>query len=196
MRRFDAETTLLVVCYGAFGFGYIIPGTFLPAMAREMVHDPMVFGWSWPVFGVAAAVSPLAAAAAARRLGTRRLWALAHLVMAFGVALPAWRPGIGSILIAAVLVGGTFMVITQAGMQEARAVAGSQATRLMAAMTAAFAAGQLAGPLSVGYLVGPNADFSRPLLAAALALLASALALFLPGEPRPRRLPVSPREHS
>jgi MFS family permease len=182
-RWFDAETARLLGCYGAFGFGYIIPATFVPAMARQVVHDPMVFGWCWPVFGAAAAVSPLAAAAVARRLGTRRVWTLGHLVMAVGVALPAWRPGIGGILIAALLVGGTFMVITQAGMQEARAVAGPRATRLMAAMTAAFAAGQIVGPLSVGYLVGPAADFSRPLLAASLALLASALTLSLPRPP-------------
>ena len=176
-RRFDAETALLVACYGAFGFGYIIPGTFLPAMARQVIHDPLVFGWSWPVFGAAAAVSPLLAAMWARLVGPRRLWMLGHLVMAFGVALPVWRPGIGSILIAALLVGGTFMVITQTGMQEARVVAGPQATRLMAAMTAAFATGQVAGPLAVSYLVGPDANLARPLLAASLALLASALAL-------------------
>ena len=193
-RRFDAETARLVACYGAFGFGYIIPGTFLPAMARQVIQDPLVFGWSWPVFGAAAAVSPLAAAMWAGHSGYRRVWMLGHLVMAFGVALPVWRPGIGSILIAALLVGGTFMVITQAGMQEARVVAGPQATHLMAAMTMAFAAGQVAGPLSVSYLVGPDADFSRPLLAASVALLVSTLALSLPrrrkGATRPSR-----REH-
>ena len=80
-------------------------------------------------------------------------------------------------MIAALLVGGTFMVITLAGMQEARAVAGARATRLMAAMTSAFAIGQILGPISVGYLVGAGGDFARPLLVAAVVLLASAWAL-------------------
>src|SRR5438132_10604568 len=57
-RRWHADSVRLVLCYGAFGFGYIIPATFLPVMARQVVHDPSVFGWAWPVFGTAAAVSP------------------------------------------------------------------------------------------------------------------------------------------
>jgi MFS family permease len=175
--QWDADSVRLVLCYGAFGFGYIIPGTFLPAMARRVIHDPLVFGWAWPVFGVAAAVSTLAAVVWSRRIGNRRLWLLGHLVMAFGVALPAWWPGIGSIMIAALLVGGTFMVITLAGMQEARVVAGPQAARLMAAMTSAFAVGQIAGPICVSYLVGPDADLSGPLLAACLVLLVSVCGL-------------------
>jgi hypothetical protein len=160
-------------CYGAFGFGYI---TFLPVMARQVIHGPCL-RVAWPVFGAAAAVSALAAAVWARLIGNRRLWLLGHLVMAFGVALPVWWPGIGSIMIAALLVGGTFMVITLAGMQEARTLAGPQAARLMAAMTSAFATGQIAGPIGVSHLVGSDADLSKPLLVACLVLLVSACGL-------------------
>ncbi len=60
--RWRGETTRLVLCYGAFGFGYIIPATFLPAMAKHAIRDPSVFGWSWPAFGAAAAISTLVAA--------------------------------------------------------------------------------------------------------------------------------------
>src|SRR4051812_33702407 len=31
----------LVVPYGAYGFGYIIPATFLPAMAKQVIDDPL-----------------------------------------------------------------------------------------------------------------------------------------------------------
>jgi predicted MFS family arabinose efflux permease len=176
-RLWDADSLRLVLCYGAFGFGYIIPGTFLPVMARQVAHDPSVFGWSWPVFGAAAATSALGAAVWARRVGNRPVWILGHLVMAFGVALPVVWPAIGGIVIAALLVGGTFMVITLAGMQEARAVAGPHATRLMAGMTAAFGTGQIAGPLLASSMVGAGATLSRPLLIACLTLVASACAL-------------------
>jgi MFS family permease len=47
----------LTLCYGALGFGYIVPATFLPAMARAQIPDPLAFGWSWPLFGLAAALS-------------------------------------------------------------------------------------------------------------------------------------------
>ena len=63
-------------------------------------------------------------------------------------------PTIDGIMIAAFLVGGTFMIPTMSGMQEARIVGGSHATSLMAVMTAAFATGQIGGPLLVTYAVG------------------------------------------
>jgi hypothetical protein len=110
-------------------------------------------------------------------VGNRRLWALSQLVMAAGVAAPVLWPSLGGIMVAALLVGGTFMVSTMGGMQEAQIVAGPHATRLMAAMTAAFAAGQIAGPLLVATAVGPHGDFSRPLSIACLLLLVSAGAL-------------------
>jgi len=175
--RWDGESVRLVLCYGAFGFGYIIPATFLPVMAKQAIQDPAVFGWSWPVFGAAAAVSTLAAAALPRFVANRRLWILSHLVMALGVGLPVFWPGVVGIMLAALLVGGTFMVITMAGMQEARLVAGEHARALMAAMTSAFALGQIAGPLSVSFVVGADGGFSEALLAAASLLAASAYAL-------------------
>ena len=170
----------LVLCHGIFGLGYIIPATFVPAMARELVRDPLVFGWSWPVFGIAATLSTLGAGAATRFVGNRRLWALSHLVMALGVVAPVVWPTIGGIMTAALLVGGTFMVGTMCGMQEAQVVGGPHGRRLMAAMTAAFGAGQIGGPLLVAYAVGPHGDFSRPLAIACGLLLLSGGALSWP----------------
>src|SRR6185295_11715732 len=77
----------LVACYGAFGFGYILPATFLPAMARELVNDPARFGWTWPVFGLAAALSTWLAATLFARTAPRVLWACSQGVMAAGVLI-------------------------------------------------------------------------------------------------------------
>jgi len=179
----DAEAVRLILCYGAFGFGYIIPATFVPAMARQAIGDPAIFGWAWPVFGVAAAASTFVGALAPRVGGNRRLWMISHLVMACAVALPIAVPGIVGIILAAVGVGGTFMVATMAGMQEARLVRGVHATGLMAALTSAFALGQIAGPLLVSSLVGAGDGFRGPLALAAAVLVASAWALR--GRPAP-----------
>ncbi|HYT16398.1 MAG TPA: YbfB/YjiJ family MFS transporter [Burkholderiales bacterium] len=51
-------------------------------------------------------------------------------------------------MIAALCVGGTFVVVTMVAMQETRRVAGARPRMLMAAMTSAFAVGQIVGPLS------------------------------------------------
>lgn len=173
----NLDALRLVVCYGAFGFGYIIPATFAPVTAKQVVGDPAVFGWAWPTFGVAAAASTLAAAGLGCRLGHRRVWMLGALAMASGVACPVLIPGLPGIVAAAILVGGTFMVITMAAMHEAERLAGIHAPVLIGAMTSAFALGQIAGPLSVSALVDAQGDFSAALLLACGALALSAIAL-------------------
>jgi len=173
----DREAVRLVLCYGAFGFGYIIPATFLPVMAKQVIQDPAVFGWSWPVFGAAAMGSPLATAMLRSVVSNRRLWIASHLLMAFGVALPVVWPGIAAIMVAALFVGGTFMVITMVGMQEARDVAGAHATGLMAALTSAFALGQIVGPVIVSYVVAASGNFSVALMIASAVLVVSAYEL-------------------
>jgi MFS family permease len=176
-QHWTADSLRLVLCYGAFGFAYIIPATYVPLMAKQVIADPAVFGWAWPVFGAAALASTLIAGSLLRAAGERGLWAIAALAMAAGVAAPAVAPGLAGILAAALLVGGTFMVITMAAMQEARRVAGAHAAPLMAAMTASFAAGQIAGPLVVSYFVHTQAGLETALAFAAALVALSAIAL-------------------
>ena len=145
----------LVLCYGTFGFGYIVPATFLPAMARQQVSDPLVFGLTWPLFGLAAALSVVVAARYLSAWPRRRVWALAQGTMALGTALPLATQALWALAACAVLVGGTFMVATMAGLQLARERLSANPTPLLARMTVAFAAGQILGPLLVRAL-GPS----------------------------------------
>lgn len=174
--RWTADALRLVLCYGVFGFGYIIPATFLPVMAKNALQGSTLFGWSWPVFGIAAALSTLWVAFLVVRMGNRRVWQVSHFVMAAGVVLPVILPGLLSVFVAALCVGGTFMVITLAALQEGKRIAGSSATVLIAAMTSAFAAGQIIGPLTVSAGTG-NGSFSTALVTAAVLLAGSALLL-------------------
>ena len=173
----SAEYRRLVLCYGAFGFGYIIPATFLPAMAKKIIPDPQLFGWAWPAFGAAAVVSTVFAAKLKQVPSHRAVWIGGLLVMAIGVVIPLIVGGLPGIMTAAVLVGGTFMVITMAGMQDARRVAGPNARALMAAMTSAFALGQILGPAIVSLLVQSTGGFAPALVLAASMLALSAISL-------------------
>ena len=183
----------IVICYGLFGFGYILPATFLPAMAREMVDDPAVFGLAWPIFGGAAALSTIVVALLFDRVNRLRVWASSHLVMAAGVVLPTIWLSKETIAVAALLVGGTFMVITMLGLQEGSARAPDNPTAILGRMTAAFAIGQLAGPLaSVGFEqlpVGRADGLGVALWLAALGLGSSAVALY-------RFALISPKERN
>jgi hypothetical protein len=72
-------------------------------MARRAVADPAVFGWAWPCSSSSAGVD-LAGGPITSVLSNRRIWALGHLIMAFGVVLLVW-PGIGGIIAASLCVG-------------------------------------------------------------------------------------------
>jgi len=167
----------LVFCHGAFGFGYIIPATFLPVMAKQVAAEPLWFGLAWPVFGAAAVISTLAAARLIQVIGQRDVWIMANVAMGIGVLVPIVVPGIAGIAVSAICVGGTFMVNTMVGMLEARRVARARAGVLMAAMTSAFAAGQIAGPLLAGWLARFQSGFTAALVAAAIPLFAAAYLL-------------------
>jgi MFS family permease len=180
----------LVLVYGGFGFGYIVPATFLPAAARELVADPAVFGAVWPVFGLAAAASTVLVALAFHAIPPRRVWAVAQAIMAVGVLASALTAHLATLLLCALCVGGTFMVATMAGMQEARRLAGPAAPRWIAAMTAAFAAGQLVGPLAVGTLASSRGSGTAAAsVLAGLVLLAGAWALRQPAGPHDTATP-------
>ncbi len=184
--RWTPDAVRLVACYSAFGIGYIIPATFVPVMAKQVIEDPAVFGWAWPLFGAAAMASTLLAGAVDRVFCGRRLWMASACVMALGVAAPLVIGGLAGILACALLVGGTLVVATLAGVQVAREVAGGAAHVLLAAMTAAFAASQVAGPLLVSFLVERSGGFAGALLLAFGVLVASAAALMVPLPPATR----------
>lgn len=171
-----ARTTGLVVCYGVLGFGYILPATFLPVLARSVVEDPKLFGLAWPLFGLTAALSTFMAGWWMRRASRLQVWAVSHVLMGIGVLLPGlWLSGL-TVALSALLVGGTFMIVTMAGVQEIRARARGEPTALVGRMTAAFALGQIAGPIASSLLL------RMPALAANglnLALQAGAVALLL-----------------
>jgi predicted MFS family arabinose efflux permease len=168
-------------CYGAFGFGYIIPATFLPALAKGDIDNPAMFGLVWPVFGAAAALSTFAGGWLGRELAPWQLWTRAKWVLAAGVLAPALWVNVPTLLLSAVCVGGTFMIITMAGIREALRIGGASASLAVGVMTAAFGAGQIAGPLTVSLLGRSAHAFALASLIAVASLVAGNCVLLLMG---------------
>ena len=167
-----------VVAYGAAGIGYSIPATYLPVMAREIVQSPLIFGWSWPVFGAAAFVSTLLAARFQRRYSNRQIWAASQVVMAIGLLLPVIHPHILTIITAGLCVGGTFMIITMTGMKEAHRIAPPQdVMRHIAVMTTSFATGQMIGPVFASSVYDLTQSFAVSLIMTSATLIITAMTL-------------------
>lgn len=165
----------LVAAYGLFGFGYIITATFLVAIVRgsAQVHafEPLV----WLVVGLTAAPSVALWTSVGEKIGIARAFALACGVEAVGVgASVLWLTPPG-MLLAAALLGGTFMGITALGLIRARRLSQGDPRRTLAVMTAAFGFGQIVGPLFAGVVYDATGTFLVPSLTAVSALLIGAL---------------------
>jgi predicted MFS family arabinose efflux permease len=179
--RLPRSALIAAACYATFGFGYIIPATYLPALARGYIDNPALFGLVWPVFGAAAALSTLLSAWLFRDLPPRQLWVRSKWVLAAGVLAPSVWVNVPTLLISAVCVGGTFVVITMAGIKEALRLGGAPASLAVGVMTAAFGAGQIAGPMLMSLLGRSDHAFAWASMIAAGSLVAGNIALLVFG---------------
>jgi len=165
----------LVVAYGLFGFGYVITATFLVSIVRGAPNVRTLEPVVWVVVGMTAVPSVAVWTWAARRLGDARAFALACVLEAVGViASVVWIAPAG-ILLAASLLGGTFMGLTALGLIQGRQQSHGDPRRTLAMMTAAFGAGQIIGPACAGLLYDVTGSFVGSSLAAGVALVAAAL---------------------
>lgn len=170
----DRRLLALTLAYGLFGFGYVITATFISTMVRSLPEIAALEGLVWLVVGLAAVPSVAFWAWLGHRWGNDRSFALACLVEGFGVALSVLVTGPVAILVAAALLGGTFMGITALGLINARALSRGDPRRSIATMTAAFGLGQMIGPGFAGYAYRFGESFLLPSLVAAGALVISA----------------------
>lgn len=164
----------VIIAYGLFGFGYVVTATFLVAIVRQGEGGRLFESAVWLVTGLAGFPSVWLWNKAARRIGLARTFAIGCLVEAVGVAASVGIGGHAGPLIAAVLLGGTFIAVTAQGLQAARRLARDAPRRALALMTASFGIGQIVGPIAAGYLADHSGNFVSGSVLAVIFLLASA----------------------
>ena len=171
----------LILAYGLVGFGYVITATFVADMVRA---DPLLQAAEhmvWLCVGLTAAPSVALWGWAGRRWGYERVFAVACLVEAGGVALSVLGGGVWLILLAAGLLGGTFVGLTAIGLIQVRHLTAGDPRRNLALTTAAWGLGQMVGPTLAGVLHDWLGSYLVPSLLAAAALgVAAALTARLP----------------
>lgn len=174
----------LILAYGLFGFGYVITATFISVIVRDAPELRSAEPYVWLAVGLSAAPSIYIWNRISGRIGPRAAFAAACVIEAVGVALSVLANGPVVVLVAAVLLGGTFMGITALGLIEARHQTRSDPRRILAIMTASFGTGQMIGPWLAGSLHSLTGSFQAASFAAAAALLAAALLVALTRAPQ------------
>jgi predicted MFS family arabinose efflux permease len=172
--RTAPRRTGLILAYGLFGFGYVITATFLVTIVRGSVEARPLESVVWIVVGVSAVPSVAGWTWVGRRLGNSLAWTLACLLEAAGVVVSVLSHSVPGILLAATLLGGTFMGLTALGLIQARQSTDGDPRRTLAVLTAAFGLGQIVGPTFAGVLHDMTGSFVVPSLTAAAALATAA----------------------
>jgi predicted MFS family arabinose efflux permease len=181
--RINPRLAAFVAAYGLFGFGYIITATFLVAIVRGSDQARPLEPVVWLVVGLTAAPSVALWTRAAERMGIAAAFALACGMEAVGVAASVlWVTPLG-MLVAAALLGGTFMGLTALGLIGARRLSEGDPRPTLAVMTASFGLGQIVGPVFAGVLYDATGTFLFPSLIAVGALAVGG-GLALLGGPR------------
>lgn len=170
----ERRLVALIVAYGLFGFGYVITATFISTMVRTVPELRSIEPVIWLVVGLAGIPSIALWTWIGRRMGNDRSFALACIVEAIGVALSVMTTNAAVVVVAGVLLGGTFMGITALGFIYARDITQGDPRRSLAFMTAAFGLGQMIGPTFAGVTYRFGDSFLLPSLVATVALLVAA----------------------
>lgn len=167
----------IILSYGLFGFGYVITATFLVALTRDNPDLRSVEPWMWPIVGITAAPSVVIWNALGRRIGASRAYGVSCLLEAVGIAASVlWLTPTG-LVVAAALLGFTFVSGTALGLIIANHMASEDSRRMVGVMTSALGVGQILGPIFAGYLHTASGSYLLPSLAAALVMVvAGALA--------------------
>ncbi len=164
----------LILAYGLFGFGYVITATFISDLVRGSPQIRSIEPVIWLVVGLAAVPSVALWTWVGGRWGNERSFAIACLVEGLGVALSVLASSAWAVVLAAALLGGTFMGITALGLVHARFLSRGDPRRSLALMTAAFGLGQMIGPTFAGVAYDVSQSYLAPSLVAAAALVIAA----------------------
>lgn len=168
---------MLTAAYFCEGAGYIVTGTFLVRIARDM---PALGDWAphlWTVVGVAGAPSAMLWAWLGRRIGYLPGLIAAHLLQIVAIVLPALTPEPAAAIVAAILFGGTFMGITALTVGYAAILAPAQPARAIGMLTTVYGIGQVIGPSAAGWLAAGTGSFAAALFGAAASVAIGAVLL-------------------
>ncbi|WP_417587681.1 YbfB/YjiJ family MFS transporter [Pararhodobacter oceanensis] len=165
--------------YAGFGLGYIVYLTFLSAWMAEQNASTLQVVLVWVLLGGCITLSPLIwRGVFARHAGGRPL-AMVLTAIALGSALPVLWPGLGGLLVSALVFGGSvFMAPPAITTFTRRNLPAESWGRAISLFTVVFAVAQTIGPYAAGILGDYAGSIGASLLAAsALLLIGAGIAL-------------------
>lgn len=171
---------LMMLAYFCAGYGYVVSATFIVTIVER---EPELAGMgqlAFLVVGLAAVPAVMAWDLIARRVGYLMALLLAYVVQIAGIVLPAIDQSLTSVLISAVLFGGTFIGCVSLVLTMAGRLYPSKPAKLMGRMTLSYGLAQIAAPALTGVLAEQSGNYALGLwLAGGFVALGAVLILVL-----------------
>ncbi|MDE1477542.1 MFS transporter [Xenorhabdus bovienii] len=172
------EIKRLVWSYSLAGFGYILPATFLSQMATERFPDSLFAQFVWPIFGGASVLGIVLGILLSHVSTTQIRLAITLWLQAIGILIAEVLPGIGGLVIGALLVGGGFMCVVQLALLYGRELAPNHARYMAGLLTTGYALGQLVGPMLSAISTWLTGKLEPALYIAFIGLVVAGLLVF------------------
>ena len=172
--------SFISISYGLYGFGFVILGTFISAMAREtsgleatemyvwllvgLAGIPMVIFWPW--FG--------------KKIGNDLALFFACAIMGLGVLMPVLLENKVGITSASILLGSTFIPITALALLEGQSRYNGSIRVSTAILTSSFSVGQMIGPYFGGVIIDLFNSYSIALTISSISLFIASILMINP----------------
>jgi MFS family permease len=146
-KLFDKRSTPLFLSYVGAGLGYILPMTFLPALAHDTMPEGSIWVKNvWVITSISCLLFIPLWNWIGHRYGDRLSLIYTYILQGLGVAAVLLIPSSVGVITCAVLVGSSFVGSVMCTQRLARYFQPHQGPRLSAAMIALYAGSQLIGP--------------------------------------------------
>ena len=172
--------SLITVSYGLYGFGYVILGTFISTMAREITGLETTEFYVWFLVGLTGIPMVIFWPWYGKKIGNDLALFLACFIMGIGIFMPVIYENNFGIILASILLGSTFIPITALAFLEGQSRYSGSIRVSTAILTSSFSIGQMIGPYSGGVMIDLFKSYSIALSVSSIALFIAALLMINP----------------
>ena len=179
-NKFTLDFFSITFGYFFFGVGYIIFGTFISAIAKDLFEISSYQYLSWIIVGIFAIPSVLIWDLVSKKIRTDFLLFFSCLTVALGVSILFFNNNLNYFLISCILYGlgvpGSVALVLVEG--KKRFIGNVNIS--VAIMTTAFSVGQILGPFVSGILIDSKGDYESSILLAIISLFFSSILMVSP----------------
>ena len=172
--------SLITISYGLYGFGYVILGTFISAMARETTGLETTEMYIWLLVGLAGIPMVIFWPWFGKKIGNDLALFLACAIMGLGILMPVLLENKVGITSASILLGSTFIPITALALLEGQSRYSGSIRVSTAILTSSFSIGQMIGPYFGGVIIDLFNSYDIALTISSISLFFASILMISP----------------